>query len=515
MTFSLCEQYDDWNFRVLLLKFSMINGSSKDIENIISSTNEILGKMNASDTISIYEMAACVPIVYKKIIAKLEVFRHLGYYFSDSDYRDISKELLEEINKWICDDKKIVNLGGYIFKALQSNSRRFDNTEIAKICCEIFHRKWRRWYDDVLELIAIMGINKVENKIVIELISEIIKIINDEKERSNCNRLEDAIIATLKSNNDLTKELEHCVFEKMPNFYHIKYSLEVLTDTKEKSEVHILRYTKEIRNRNETQGLNGGYSGYGNNPYLIIINIIKNSNLELNCELIEEIVTVLKETLLKPKQTVSSKIDAIQMLIFLKNIRFKANYSYDKLFSDLIENQGIVEVGFVDDFFDKKSILTLQFNFLLLKICFGTVFNSQILEMISIYNNQDDYEKIESLCAITNLMDNQYKIIDERNLYIFVQYVLGLCSSKSHDVRYNAVKALLQMRALKISDVIMTQLSKMMDVDSAPIKYLILNNIVDLKQCNEEVVALILQKAKVDNHFLVREKALKISVKRL
>ena len=309
----------------------------------------------------------------------------------------------------------------------------------------------------------------------------------------------------------LTKLVGQYVSEKMPKFYSTAYSLEVLTHTTEGSEEHIQRYIEDIRCQNETQGLNGKYSGYVDNPYLIIINIIRNNDLDLDCKLIKNIGIVIKDTLLASKQTVTAKIDAIQLLVFLKNFQFKVKYDFNKVVYDLIENQELVETGFVDGFFEKRSKLTLKFNFLLLKLCFGAISDEQTLEMISLYSNQDDSEKIESLHAITNLMDNHYSnIINERQLYIFIQYVLGFCSIKSHDIRYNAVKALLKICTQKTSKVIMTQLSKIMDNDSAPIKFLILNDMVDLTKYNEEIATFILQKAKVDNHFLVREKALKI-----
>ncbi|MBU3183250.1 hypothetical protein [Clostridium estertheticum] len=511
MAFSLCEQYGDWKFRILLLKLSMINGGSKDNDRIISTFNEILGKMNATDAISIYEMASSIPLLHKKLITKFEIFKQLGYYFSDNDYHKISKELIEEINKWIYDDNKIINLGDYIFKLFQSNYLRLDNTEIVNVCCKIFQTKCRRWYNNVFKLIAFMGIINVNDEIVKELISEFIKIINNDEEKNNCYELEGAIISVCKSNTNLTKELGQIVSEKMPKFYSTTYSLEVLTHTIEGSGMHIQRYLEDIRKQNETQGLNGVYLGYTDNPYLIIINIIRNNNLDLDCRLTNDIEIVIMDTLLSPKQTVTAKINAIQLLIFLKNFKFKANYDFNKVVNDLVENEEIVEMGFVDAYLEKRSKLSLKFNFLLLKLCFGAVSDEQVLGIISVYSNQDDSEKIESLKAITNLMDNNYSnIIDERKLYIFVQYVLGFCSTKSHDIRFNAVKALLKICTQKTSKVIMTQLSKIMDIDSAPIKFLILNDISNLTQYNEEIAALILQKAKVDNHFLVRAKALKI-----
>ncbi|MDD4754362.1 MAG: hypothetical protein PHT78_14195, partial [Desulfitobacteriaceae bacterium] len=70
-TFSLCSQYDDWEFRITLLKMAIIKGDRKEVKSLIDLFNDVYGKMNAADAKSIYDFIKGSPIGYQKGKAKL------------------------------------------------------------------------------------------------------------------------------------------------------------------------------------------------------------------------------------------------------------------------------------------------------------------------------------------------------------------------------------------------------------------------------------------------------------
>ncbi|MGV8149924.1 MAG: hypothetical protein ACLKAN_13065 [Alkaliphilus sp.] len=142
IAFSLCKRYSDWQFRVLLLKLSISNGNKKEIKGFIDLFNDIFGKMNASDSLEIYRFCDAIPIKYRRNIAKLEAFKHLGSFFSDSDYEDISCEIVDLINDWIAEDRRIVAMGASIFDALKKNYDRIGKNIVMGICLGLFEKSY-------------------------------------------------------------------------------------------------------------------------------------------------------------------------------------------------------------------------------------------------------------------------------------------------------------------------------------------------------------------------------------
>lgn len=505
VAFYLCSRYSDWEFKVLLLKMSMTKGKQKEIKGLINLFNDVYGKMNASDAREIYDFNSSSPVGYRRIIHKLLCFQHLGYYFSDDDYLIIQTEIIKIIKEWIESEDRIFILASYVFEALMANVHRLDNQIVLEIVLIIFAKGLKRFYDNTFEIIEKINFGQVDNESITALVKQFQIMIKDENVKENSRKLRDAIVYLRKQLESQTEGLHEYVIEYMNDLFQERYYLELLVNNQKDSIIYINRYIEEIKGRNDTQGKDGKYSGYRDNPYEIIINIIDYNDVIPDKDLVREIVDVCRDTLYRETQTLSAKVEAIKLIIFLKTIATEVNDVSQALIDQLVEDEDIIFQGKEEMFMDKTSKRTLYFNFMMMKLVFKVAKLDEIISLLGSYTSLDDYEKLEALKTIIHMLENKNaQQIDNDLMLIIFQFALQLSYDKNHDIRYYASKALLFLINNRTKDSIARRISEIMDFDSAFIKNMILRHldrleIYDLDMCN-----FIKEKAMVDNHYVIR-----------
>src|SRR5699024_8475122 len=301
IAFHLSEKYSDWQFRVFLLKLTISNGNKKEISSYINTFNDVFGKMNATDALEIYNFTRSIPIEHQKSIAILETFNHLGYYFAKKDYEEIQEEVLYVIENWITNNERVVAVGNHIFKALKNNHLRMRHDKIAQVFLGVITRRLYRFYDDAFDLLSYIGLEEVNDQLSEKIIMEINEIVIDKKEYNKYHKLLYAIINIRKTKEELSYELNKNALKYLPKNSKDTYKLEIMVDSDEDSEDHVLKYIDEINLRNKSQGKNGVYSGYGVDPYKIIANIMKfngHKPPKINREYMQAIFKATTETLL-------------------------------------------------------------------------------------------------------------------------------------------------------------------------------------------------------------------------
>ena len=503
--FSLCSQYDDWEFRITLLKMAIIKGDRKEVKSLIDLFNDVYGKMNAADAKSIYDFIKGSPIGYQKGKAKLHAFQHLGYYFSDEDYLQIKEEVYEIINDWIESDKRVFLLNDYVFGALKANVHRLDNQIILEIALRIFEKGLMRFYDNSLEVIERIDFRKISDISFTTLIEQLKILMGEESTRENCRKLGDVIISLRKQLKEQTEELHESVIRYMSDSYKERYFLEILVDSQEESKVYINKYLSMIKERNSTQGKGGTYSGYMDSPYQTIANIIHHNNVIVDGELIEAIVNVCKDTLYAETQLLSAKVESIKLITFLGTIATEPNYDFKSLVHQVIKDEELIFKGKDEMFLDKTSKATLYFNFVMMKLAFKVSKFNEVVGLLGSYSGLEEYEKLEALKTVISMFGKgDAEKIDSDVMLIIFQFALQLSYDKNHDIRYYAVKALLYLINNQTKDPVMRRISEIMDFDSVYIKNMILNNADRLSAFDLATYEFIKEKAKVDNHYAIR-----------
>ncbi|HEY5560639.1 MAG TPA: hypothetical protein VIK72_02600 [Clostridiaceae bacterium] len=506
---NLCFFYNDHSIYLELIKELVMSGKDKEIKELSRAYNQTTDMINSDDIKVISIAINSIPINHKKIISKLILFEHFGYYISNEQYITISNELLNEINLWIHDSNRIFAMSTYIFKALITNTRRLDNNKISDVIINLFKQSLKRWYDDALKVVKTLDFSTLTKETEEALADLLLKIVLDEENINYCHYLPETIIYVRKNISIKTDDIDECVKVHMEKFFNETYSLEVFSYEEKDSLKHINRFLQEIHTQNEKQGENGIYFGWGGNPYQTIKNIITFNKLDLNWKSIVPIILAINETLTSKKQTISAKVDAVQLLMFLNNNTTCKNECHET-FDKLIEMQSDILCGHEDDFFCKDTLSTLEFNFLMLKVCFAEQNINDLISYFSLFTQKNNYEIIKSVECIEVLLNNiDFNLLDTITLTILIQYVIGMSSHKETDVRYYSVLILFRLCQSSCRVAAMMQLSKMMDNDNYIIKANILNGIDILWKENTEIAELVKQKGQADNHFLIRELAIK------
>lgn len=509
VAFHLCRQYDDWEFRVLLLRMEITNGKRNELKGLISLFNDVYGKMNAEDAKRIYEFVSSNPIKYQCNKAKMLAFQYLGYYFDDDYYTKIWGELIDIINKWFNSENKSIEFGDLIFDAISENNKRLNNDQLVEaIIINVFNNNLKRFYDKAFEVISRMDLSFLSKENLTKIICKIIELIEDDTVRDNCHKIESAIIRIGKQSSELTSNLTKAVKSFMPIFYENSYVLEIIIETQDESKAFIKKYLEDIKNRNKTQGENGIYTGYADNPYKTIENILLYNIVELEQEMVSNIISACLESLYAENQTLASKVSAINLISFL---RLKSNgvlFDFKSLINRLIEDDQIVFKGTEQMFLNKTTRTTLYFNFKMMKLVFNKIEVVEVLELLSSYTDLEIFEKIEALKTIISIFENgKSDSIDENVLLLILQFTLGSANDSNHDVRFYAIKALLYFISKANKGPIMKKFLSIMDYDSGFIKSQILSKSEKLRMIDKDLFAFIKEKALVDNNFVVRQRA--------
>lgn len=136
---------------------------------------------------------------------------------------------------------------------------------LVDICCLFMEHNFRRWYGEMFTLIANrIDLGKLEDDSAKKLLSHIIDLIQEEKDRDQIKNFPRFLYVLRKQNRQLTNKLDSLVAEYFPTFYSGEYRLE----TMELEDCHmadfVRQYTEQIKQNNDRQGKNGTYYGHPN-----------------------------------------------------------------------------------------------------------------------------------------------------------------------------------------------------------------------------------------------------------
>lgn len=509
VAFNLCNEYSDWQFRKLLLKTSFRLRKHKDIKEIFSYFNDIYGKISNTDSSELYYYCESLPVKNHKNLAKLEVVKFLGYYFSDDDFNHINSELITITEEWLADENRLITLGDSILETFKRNYLRINNNRIALFCLGIFNRHLYRFYDKALEVICILDLDGIEKNVLENLFSHLREFISNQKIRDKLYNLNNALINIKNGIPAFSQELDELILENMPSFFHDIYKLETNIQNADECLSFIKKYINQIRERNISQGQEGKIIGYVSSPYTTIINIMKHENLVLDEIILEEIIEVTTETITESEQTADAKIDAIRLLIFLRN-NSKINETVIFKYFQKIKNSHNIGLNDFSDIFAKQTSTTVRFNFLMLDLAFNSISYADLLEFLTNYEQFESFDKIEAINTIINFLEGNHLNSIDNNIYlILLQFVIAMTNDLNHDVRYHSIRALLLMIKSETKELIMTLLSKKLDYESSFIKKRIIDKFDYLKTIDTKTTKLMIQKVSVDSHYAISKIGMK------
>lgn len=504
--FYLSCKYNNWTFRRDMFKFVIYIGKAQEIKSLQHSYPEILNNMGAEDAAAIMTFCNNHPVKYKRLNSQLLAFGAVGYYLNDKHFDEYATLLVSEIKNWLNDEHAVVAIGQSIFKCLSGVSLRLSQEALAEICCLFIDKHYLRWYKDMFKFIEYhIDLHKMTVETSKVLLDHLIGILKNEKDCDQVKNAPSFLCVLRKQEKSLTKALDQVIAKYMPNYYNGDYKLET-TENKEKDFPEFIQnYVIRIQKSNNKQGKNRSYFCHGTRDIAIIRWILLKTEFELESEIIDSIITTVAQTLLKSKESISIKLDAISLLICIAvkyPMDFQRNRSmYEQIF-DKQDEIDCTDVPFISYNIDHVS---LKIGLQLLFTAIGCDTYPNILELMPYIQNNT-----ATIISVTNLIIEYLELADDVILpnkveSIILQNVLQWVHSDNINIRWNATRILLTMlRNPENENVVNHELLSIVDSDNFYIKNLIMRNVLRTNGIFESTKQYVISKCQNDTNYVVR-----------
>ena len=501
----LCTLYDDHDFIVELVRLLIVNQDSKKLDSLIRTYNQSVEIINAIDVKRILDSVFCISDQPRSYKAKYLLVSRLGYYMDEDLYQDLHDDLVKYAMDWAQGEQKIISLSSFIFDFFKENTFRADLDKTADFITAVFNSGGSRFYLDCFKILrnidysqmSVIGQRKIRN-LLTGILSGRINYNSDYESLSACIRF-------CKSATVPFKQIEKMIEKKHPQYYEETFKLEMSHIKKDDPAKYISIYLTEANSRNESQGKNGCYSGYADEPFDTIFSIISYSHCEVKEPLLIDLLNSSVNTLANERQTVSAKISAIRLLHLLY-FRTKNSEIWESYNHQIVENRVNYTSGFEMDFFHKDSLSVLALTYDLLVSCLDPSFTSQVIEDIFGLDQRDSFSIIRCLKVISDYLEIDIgRMLDVKILEAILFFGIFMTQNRERDIKYYSTTCLIGLTGYTATrDNAITHLSQIMDKGSQAAKIAILARVGQIKCDDDSFVEQIFNKGKADSNYLVR-----------
>ena len=500
--FYLSEKYDDWIIRINLLKYAIVSGEEKEIGQIVDAYPELLNKMSNTDAIDVIEFSTCIPVEYYREKTVMKAFGTIGYYLDDTKFTEYENRILDYLFDALKQKEIPYLLGTNMFTSLKKVARRMSQEKLVELCLYVFKSGYSRWYMDMFKFIERVDLSAVNEDLRRRLIIYIEELLYDE---NNSELFSQRILVYLRNSDRVnTERLDGIIKDKFPEYYKHNYLIDTCNGDKKVCQDYILELKKSISERNKTQGKNGMFSGYARNDYVTLRNIFKDRILPEE-SVVKELMTLAFETIEESKESLITKIDAVEFIIMVLGLKPEYCSTYkekiDILFSNRknLVSERLFEISNVDPVAIEVAVVLLK------SIVSDEDMYYELLELIALIKN-DTATLIKVVAVFRRFYEQNSLRLSERVEIALLSNVLIWVTNNNLDIRWNACKILFDLKQrFKDSNLIDRKLYELMDDDCVYIKYLILDHLDDIS-IDGKIKDEIINKAQLDNNYLVRLK---------
>ena len=367
-----------------------------------------------------------------------------------------------------------------------------------------------KFFDNIFKALTYLDWEKADNCLIKNLIIKIEDLIKDKELRTKFNDLINLIISLRKNCVEATKHWDDLVQKECIDLYNNIYNLEIINLSKNTATNYIKKYANQIKERNKVQGKSGTYHGYGNNPCEIIINILNFEEIpevDFN-DVNKELLPILLKVLYNKKQTTSEKTSCFKLLMNLESKSKVNNFSYDwTSFSNRIfkyKNKVLSANEVIG--FTIYSSSTLKLYAFFYEIINGYKNEQEALSIFAELSNLDRLDNIQFIEGIHDYI-KYYKTINDMEIP-YLTYILQIIFSKSYNeyfvIRLKVVACLGALCNTDFKDIILFRLSEMIEDSDYRVRLKVLLQLDKIKNIDDYSINNILQKAKVDNNFIIK-----------
>ena len=284
-----------------------------------------------------------------------------------------------------------------------------------------------------------------------------------------------------------------------------KLTLETTEDENQDMPVFVKEYVERIQKSNETQGKDGFYFENDSREIATIRSILLGKEFKCDADTMDMLISVVSDTILISKEGISTKLDAIALLICIV-VKYPEDYTRNKsVYEKLFEQQKTIEVS--DNSINSFNIdsISLKIGLQILYTAMGKDVYAEILELMP-YIQGD----VATTIAVTHLIVEYLEISDNimfpsKVEAIILQNVLQWLHSEYADIRWIATRILLTMsRNPENYGIVNHQLVNLIDSNSVYIKNLIMRHIHKINGIPKETKEYIISKCNQDANFVVR-----------
>ncbi len=504
--FFLSRKYDYWYLKRDLLKFAVYFRKEKDIRSLKELCPEVLANLTSDDACLIMEFCNNHPVRQERFISQLLALGTVGFYLTDKDFERYKNVVFGKIKKWIRNENRNIDAGTYIFKCIEDISFRLKQDEIAEIFILFIKFNIRRYYGDLFGCIAnSIKLKNMRGSVVKQFLKYIVAVLEDDESLPIVKRKQCFLAALRKQNYDLTEEVNAKIEQYLPEYFSGEYRLETTRNKQEDYSDFAHRYVQDVRNANVEQGKNGIYSLSRVCGIEVLRRILMDDEFICREELLAEIVETAVDTLIKSKQDLSTKLDAISLLICIihKYPIFKEKNIF--CFERVINNQESIE-AYNDPLFSSNiNLISIKIAIQLLKIAMGMDVYQEFLELMPyIQNDKATTRKITELFVNYLEADKETRLPSKIDTLV-LQNVLQWLNSEYLIIRWNATRLLLMMTRNKENlGLVNRKLLNLIDNDSYYIKNLVLRQMGNYEGITKETKEYIFAKCSNDYNFAVR-----------
>lgn len=316
-----------------------------------------------------------------------------------------------------------------------------------------------------------IDLRKMSDESAKALVEHINCVLDNEKERKEVNYSPFFLCTLREQNRAITEDMDKKVAKYLPNYYGGDYKLETSENENQDMPGFVREYIERIRTSNEDQGKNGVYFGHGTRDIATVRTILLRKERVYDADTMDTLISAVADTLLISKEEISTKLDAIALLICIV-VKYPEHYARNQcVFEKLYEQQSTIETAdnsIISSNIDRAS---LKIGLQLLFASIGKNVYGDILESMP-YIQGD----VATTIAVTRLIAEYLESSDEVMLpsrveAIILQNVLQWLHSEYTDIRWNATRILLTMsRNPENYGIVNHQLVNLIDSDSVSIR---------------------------------------------
>lgn len=509
LLFSVSRYPDYWYLKILLLKLYVYGYDSGANTKFLNGHNEILAGLNADEAEQIAQHAESQPMNHERWLSRCEALRVVGYYLTNDQFTMQWNRLKYHALDWFDLESPPVVFGEKLFLCLNDIPMRIPDRDLAEIAIKCMKNDFRRFYSSLFKLLAfgMIDITKLTKEMALALVSEVVKIVNDDDQRNGVLQTEAALIVMRNQDRSLTESLDLSIKEKMPIFYAKQYHF-ATNDLDEKDIIQfILNDVSVLNRRNDTQGIGGQYVYYGDQLFRRIHFLLQKINGPISEIVGSAIFNMCSRVLRNSGQSASEKIEAANLLLYLLPKLDTLSESKINDVKNFLYDEEVIKVGSGLMSALKREHFVL--NVLLLQASLNIDITAQLVEVMAELGSNTFSTRHASSSFLSYLITADGEV-DPLVEIVILQNAVVWSSHADLSVRRNAVRIMIQLLDSPVHrDTLCKKLRTIFDSDIADVKLQIIYKLDILKQIDEATYDYILEKAHNDAHYLVRSKVSK------